>query len=61
MDGHPTVVTLDDLICVLAVVAQTDTADEDVLGAPGLGPVQQSILGNQGRATVKLLIQCPFL
>lgn len=45
--GHPTVVTLDDLICILAVVPQTDAADEDVLSAPGLGPVQQGILGNQ--------------
>lgn len=47
MHGHPTVVTLDDLICILTVVSQTDAADEDVLSAPGLGPVQQGILGNQ--------------
>lgn len=47
MHGHPTVVTLDNLICILAVVAQTDAADEDVLSAPSLGPVQQGILGNQ--------------
>lgn len=42
--SHPTVVTLDNLICILAVVSQTDAADEDVLSAPGLGPVQQGIL-----------------
>lgn len=44
--SHPTVVTLDDLVCVLAVVSQADAADEDVLSAPGLGPVQRGILGN---------------
>lgn len=43
--GHPAVVALDDLVCVLAVVSQTHTADEDVLGAPGLGAVQQGVLG----------------
>jgi len=43
---HPAVVTLDDLVGVLAVVSQADAADEDVLRAPGLGPVQQGILGH---------------
>lgn len=42
--GHSTVVTLDDLVGVLAVVSQAHAADEDVLSAPGLGSVQQSIL-----------------
>ena len=44
---HATVVTLDDLICVLAVVPQTHAADQDVLhplGAPGLGQLQRGIL-----------------
>lgn len=47
MYGHPTVVTLDNLICILTVVAQTDTADENMLSAPGLGPVQKGILGSK--------------
>lgn len=50
MHRHPTVVALDDFICVLTVVSQTNTTDEDVLHplrAPGLGPVQQGILGNE--------------
>lgn len=46
MHSHPTVVTLYNLICILAVVTKTDTADEYVLSAPGLGPVLQGILGN---------------
>lgn len=45
MHSHPAIVTLYDLICILAVVTKTDAADEDVLGAPGLGPVLQGILG----------------
>lgn len=49
MYGHPTVVTLDNLICILTVVAQTDAADENMLSAPGLGPVQKGILGNKER------------
>lgn len=49
MHSHPTIVTLYDLICILAVVTKTDTADEDVLGAPGLGPVLQGILGKGER------------
>lgn len=49
MHSHPAVVTLDNLICILTVVAQTDTADEDMLSAPGLGPVQQGILGSNER------------
>lgn len=49
MHSHPTVVTLDNLICILTVVTKTDTADEYVLSAPGLGPVLQSILGNGER------------
>lgn len=49
MHSHPTVVTLDNLIRILTVVTKTDAADEDVLSAPGLGPVLQSILGKGGR------------
>lgn len=47
MHSHPTVVTLNYLICILAVVTQTDAADEDMLSAPGLGPIQQGILRNK--------------
>lgn len=50
MHGHATVVTLDDLIRIFAVVSQTHAADKDVLhplGAPGLGPLQQRVLRKQ--------------
>lgn len=55
MHSHPAVVTLNNLVCVLAVVTQTDTADKDMLSTPGLGPLQQSILGGNkpNRAAVK--------
>lgn len=48
MHSNTTVVALDDLVSVLAVVTQADAADEDVLRVPGLGAVQQTILGSQG-------------
>lgn len=50
--GHPAVVALDDLVRVLAVVSQTHAADEDVLGAPGLGAVQQGVLGKEKKKTL---------
>ena len=51
MHCHATVVTLDDLVGVLAVVPQTHAADQDVLhplGAPGLGQLQRGILSETG-------------
>ena len=51
MHRHATVVTLDDLVGVLAVVPQTHAADQDVLhplGAPGLGQLQRGILPETG-------------
>lgn len=49
MHRHATIVTLNDLIRIFAVVSQANGADEDVLSAPRLGPIQQGILLEQGK------------
>ena len=56
--SNATVVTLDDLVGVLAVVSQTHAADEDVLSVPGLGAVQQCILGVGEQNRSKATYQC---
>lgn len=49
MHRHATIVTLNDLIRIFAVVSQANGADEDVLSAPRLGPIQQGILLEQAK------------
>lgn len=55
MHRHATIVTLNDLIRIFAVVSQANGADEDVLSAPRLGPIQQGILLEQAKNKTKNL------
>lgn len=51
MHSDPTVVTLDDLICIFTVVSQADAAYKDMLGIPGLRAVKWSILAYNKHST----------